>query len=287
MRERAVRVLSLVILAAATPLGACRGNAAPSAGEQPAATSAIDAPPRAAPPTAPERLTVRVVARYPHDRDAFTQGLLWHAGKLYESTGLYARSSLRRVDLATGTVEAQASLSPQLFGEGIALAGDRLVQLTWREGRALRWKATTLTPDGEWLYDGEGWGLAFDGRRFVQSDGSTRLTFRDPATFDVTGTIEVTDGTHPIGLLNELELVDGALYANVWTTDEIVRIDPQSGVVTARIDASPLRDELRQQGIVDDAVLNGIAWRPETKTFLLTGKLWPTLFEVQLVPAGG
>ncbi len=184
-------------------------------------------------------------------------------------------------------MEAQTALPPQLFGEGLALAGDRLVQLTWQEGRALRWKPDTFAPDGEWRYDGEGWGLVFDGNRFVQSDGSSRLTFRDAATFAVTGTLNVTDGERSIGLLNELELADGALYANVWTTDEIVRIDVESGLVTARIDASPLHDELRGQGIVDDAVLNGIAWRPETKTFLLTGKLWPTLFEVQLVSAGG
>lgn len=282
MRARLTRVLSIVILAIVAPLTACRGDAAPRLDAQ---TSPSMSPTAA--PKDPERLTVRVLARYPHDREAFTQGLLWHDGKLYESTGLYARSSLRRVDLATGKVEAQTPLPPQLFGEGLALANDQLVQLTWQEGRALRWKRDGLAPDGEWRYDGEGWGLVFDGRRFVQTDGSSRLTFRDAKTFAPTGTLNVTDGERSIGLLNELELVDGALYANIWTTDEIVRIDPISGLVTARIDASPLHEELRGQGIVDDAVLNGIAWRPETKTFLLTGKLWPTLFEVQLVPVGG
>ena len=245
--------------------------------------------PAPTPPVAepPQRLTVRVVARYPHDREAFTQGLLWHDGKLYESTGLYAQSSIRRVDLKTGKVEAQAPLQPTLFGEGLALVGDELVQLTWREGRALRWSRAALALTGESRYDGEGWGLTFDGHHLIQSDGSARLTFRDPATLAVTSTLEVTDDGHPVSLLNELELVDGALYANIWTTDEIVRIDPAIGRLTARIDAAPLREELMGHGIADDAVLNGIAWRPETKTFLLTGKLWPTLFEVQLVPSGG
>ena len=271
-------MLGAISLTAA--LVSCRGNAARVEAATPLATPS----PRAA---EPERLTVRVVARYPHDREAFTQGLLWHDAKLYESTGLYARSSIRRVDLQTGKVEAQSPLAATFFGEGLALVGDELVQLTWREGRALRWKRSSLALAGESTYEGEGWGLTFDGAHLIQSDGSARLTFRDSKTFAVTATRDVADGGQPVALLNELELVDGALYANIWTTDEIVRIDPATGHVTARIDASPLREELMGQGIADDAVLNGIAWRPETKTFLLTGKLWPTLFEVRLVPAGG
>jgi glutamine cyclotransferase len=273
-----VFVLGVVSLTAA--LAACRGDAA-----RVEAAAAVTTP--TPPATSVERLTVRVVARYPHDHEAFTQGLLWHDGKLYESTGLYSQSSIRRVDLKTGNVEATAPLQPKLFGEGLALVGDELIQITWREGRALRWSRAALALTGESRYDGEGWGLTFDGRHLVQSDGSARLTFRDPATFAITSTLDVSDQGHPVSLLNELEIVDGALYANIWTTDEIVRIDPATGRVTARIDASPLREELMGHGIADDAVLNGIAWRPETKTFLLTGKLWPTLFEVQLVPAGG
>ena len=272
-----VYVLGVVSLTAA--LAACRGDAA----RVDAATAVTTPAPQ---PATPERWTVRVVARYPHDREAFTQGLLWHDGKLYESTGLYGESSLRRVDLETGKVEARAPLQRTLFGEGLALVGDDLVQLTWREGRALRWSRAGLAQVGESRYDGEGWGLTFDGKQLIQSDGSARLTFRDPATFAVARTLEVTDAGHPVSLLNELELADGALYANIWTTDEIVRIDPKTGQVSARIDASPLREELMGQGIADDAVLNGIAWRPETKTFLLTGKLWPTLFEVSFVPGG-
>jgi glutaminyl-peptide cyclotransferase len=273
------QALGLVVLVALTP--GCRGNGQTRHADEASPVSTARAPERLT-----ERLTVRVRARHPHDPEAFTQGLLWHEGKLYESTGLYGRSSLRRVDLESGRVEAQAPLPRQVFGEGLALAGDELVQLSWQEGRALRWSPGALALTGEWRYEGEGWGLAFDGRRFVQSDGSTRLTFRDAATFAVTGRVRVADRGRPVGLLNELEAVDGAVYANLWTLDEIVRIDPASGQVTARVDASSLTAEMRARGVDREGVLNGIAWRPETRTFLLTGKLWPTVFEVELVPAG-
>jgi glutaminyl-peptide cyclotransferase len=264
--------------------GALAALVAASCGAKSDGARVTGSPAPAPAPTAPERLALRVVARHPHDAQAFTQGLVWQDGKLYESTGLYGGSSVRRVDLATGTVEAKAPLEQGLFGEGLALVGDRLVQLTWREGRALRWTRSGLALDGEWRYEGEGWGLAFDGRELVQSDGSARLTFRDPATFAVMRTMPVTEGGRAVSSLNELEVVDGAIYANLWMADDIVRIDPASGHVTARIDAAPLHAEIAQEAPQAD-VLNGIAWRPETKTFLLTGKLWPTLFEVELVPA--
>jgi glutamine cyclotransferase len=226
-----------------------------------------------------------VVARYPHDPDAFTQGLLWHDGSLYESTGLYGRSSVRRVDLASGRVEAMSSLPPGFFGEGLTLARGRLVQLTWREGIALLWEPNTLGPLGERPYRGEGWGLAFDGARLLHSDGTARLTLRDPESLAVTGELTVTDGGRPVSLLNELEWVDGALWANLWQSDELVRIDPASGVVTGRLDLAPLRAEATAQsgGALD--VLNGVAWRPDTGTLLVTGKLWPLLFELALEPA--
>lgn len=277
-RPRRRRQGLLVGLAVTALVVGCRGDGGH--------TRSGEAPAGALLARASERLTVRVVARYPHDPQAFTQGLLWHDGKLYESTGLYGRSSLRQVDLASGRVERMAPLPKNLFGEGLALAGDRLVQLTWQEGRALRWNPGALALEGEWSYAGEGWGLAFDGKRLVQSDGGARLTFRDPTTFVVTGAVAVIEDGHPVSGLNELEVVDGAVYANLWTLDDIVRIDPTSGQVTARIDASQLHREVSEKGIDPDAVLNGIAWRPETRTFLLTGKLWPTVFEVTLVPSG-
>ena len=266
-------------VAAAAPLAllallGCRQPAAPPS--QPAQ------PPverRAPVPAPPERLRVRVVATYPHDADAFTQGLLWHDGTLYESTGQYGESTVRQVELATGRVLRQAALPRHLFGEGLALVGDRLVQLTWQEGVALIWGLADFAPRGEHRYTGEGWGLCYDGRRLVMSDGSARLTFRDPETFAVTGGVDVTVGGVPADRLNELECVEGAVYANVWRDQEIFRIDPSDGRVTAVIDASGLLTPTERR---DADVLNGIAHRAETGTFLITGKLWPKLFEVVL-----
>jgi glutaminyl-peptide cyclotransferase len=220
---------------------------------------------------------VRVVAVYPHDPEAFTQGLVWHQGALYESTGLYGRSTLRRVDLASGAVVRRVDLPPRLFGEGLALVGDRLVQLTWQEGLALVWGVERFERRGERRYQGEGWGLCHDGRRLVMSDGSGRLVFRDPETFAAVGELAVTVGGRPAERLNELECVGSEIWANVWGSGEVLRIDAASGRVTAVADASGLLSPLERAGT---DVLNGIAHRPETGTFLLTGKLWPKLFEV-------
>lgn len=231
----------------------------------------------------PERLTVEIVAEVPHDAQAFTQGLqLAPDGTLYESTGLVGRSSLREVQRETGAVIRQRDIAAPYFAEGLALVGDDLLQLTWRAGVVFRWDRTTFEPKGEHRYQGDGWGLCFDGDALWMSDGGATLTRRDPDDFAVLKTIEVRDGGEPVTRLNELECALGAVYANVWLSDEIVRIDPASGRVTARIDASSLR---RSLGIVDpDAVLNGIAYDVEAGTFLLTGKLWPKAFEVRFVP---
>jgi len=249
----------------------------PATGPVPA-TGATTTP--SAPGPAPS-IAWEVVATFPHDPTAFTQGLLLTPdGRLFESTGLYGSSDVREVDLADGTVLQEADLAPELFGEGLALAGDRLVQLTWREGTALLWDPDGLEPLGSFAYEGEGWGLCPDGDRLVMSDGSARLTFRDPATFAVTGGVDVTlDGT-PVDDLNELECVDGAVWANVWLTDRIVRIDLASGRVTGVLDLTGLLDRSAAPGA---DVLNGIAFRPDTGTFLVTGKLWPTVFELRLI----
>ncbi len=230
------------------------------------------------------RLRVQVLDRRPHDREAFTQGLLWHGGKLYESTGLRRRSSLRRVDLASGKVLQRKDLEPRFFGEGLAWARGELVQLTWTSGKALRWDPADFRLLGTFDYAGEGWGLCFDGQQLVMSDGSAWLTFRDPATFRPLRRVRVTLSGRPVRRLNELECVEGSVYANVWTTDRIVRIDPDSGRVTALVDASGLLGEQERRGA---DVLNGIAWVPETERFLLTGKNWPWLFEVRFVDAEG
>lgn len=230
----------------------------------------------------PEHLTVEVLAEVPHDADAFTQGLqLGPDGTLYESTGLVGRSSLREVARDSGAVIRQRDIPAPYFAEGLTLVGDEVLQLTWQAGLAFRWDRTTFEPTGDARYEGEGWGLCFDGDSLWMSDGSATLTRRDPTTFAVRGTVEVEAEGEPLARLNELECVDDAIYANVWLTDEIVRIQPRSGRVTARIDASPLRASLGAVG--PDAVLNGIAYDAQNDTFLVTGKLWPKMYEVRFV----
>jgi len=235
--------------------------------------------------SAPERLTVEVAAEYRHDDQAFTQGLLLHEGRLYESTGLVGRSSLREVDLATGAVIRQRDIPAPYFAEGLTLVGEELLQITYRSGELFRWDLTTFESTGSARYEGEGWGLCFDGTALWMTDGSANLIKRDPVTFAPLLTVRVTTMGDPVVRLNELECVAGAVYANIWLTDTIVRIDPASGRVTATIDASPLRTYMGAL-LVNDAVLNGIAYQPDGDLFLVTGKLWPKLFAVRLVPAG-
>lgn len=228
----------------------------------------------------PDALTVSVLRTYPHDRNAFTQGLIWRDGVLYESTGLVGRSSLRKVDLASGSVKQQVVVPTPYFAEGLADVGNRLFQLTWQHGRVFLYDKSTFGRVGELAYQGEGWGLCHDGRSLVMSNGSDSLTVRSAATFAVTRTVKVTMGGRPLDRLNELECVGGDVYANVWTTDTIVRIDMKSGTVTARVDASGLLAPAERFGV---DVLNGIAYDPADRTFLITGKLWPKLFRVRFV----
>ena len=231
--------------------------------------------------TAPAALKVKVLQTYPHDRDAFTQGLIWRDGILYESTGLVGRSSLRKVDLASGAVKQQVAVAAPYFAEGLAEVGNRLFQLTWQHGRVFVYDKNTLNRVGEMSYQGEGWGLCHDGRSLIMSNGSDALTVRDPQTFAVTRTIQVTENGHAVPQLNELECVGSDVYANVWTTDTIVRVDVKTGRVTARIDAAGLLAPMDRRGT---DVLNGIAYDPADRTFLITGKLWPKLFRVTFVP---
>ncbi len=226
------------------------------------------------------RLAVEVLAVWPHDSQAYTQGLVWEDGALLESLGGYGVSALRRVELRSGRVERQAALPDHLFGEGLARIGDRLVQLTWREGRALVYGAADFAPRGELRYEGEGWGLAYEPGRLVMSDGTDQLQLRDPETFALLGRLPVTHDGRPVAYLNELEFAEGALYANLWLSDTVVRIDPASGKVTATIDASGLLSETERAGA---DVLNGIAYDPGRRVFYLTGKRWPKLFEVRFV----
>lgn len=231
-----------------------------------------------------ERLEVRVHRSLPHDRDAYTQGLVWYQGKIYESTGQYGESNLRRIDPSTGVVETERPLSSLHFGEGLARIDGRLVQLTWRAGVGLVYDLESFEELERFSYEGEGWGLCYDGRRLVASDGSDQLTFRDPDSFQILRTLGVTLESRPVYRLNELECVEGWIYANVYQTDTIIRIDPETGVVTTVVDASGL---LSEQESVGTDVLNGIAYDEDNEVFLLTGKNWPKLFAVTFVsPAG-
>lgn len=231
-----------------------------------------------------EAIAARIVARYPHDRTAFTQGLVWHDGALFESTGQPGVSDVRRVNLTDGKVLARARLPGQQFGEGLAVDGQQLVSLTWQDGIAHRWNAKTLKAVGSARYPGEGWGLASDGRSLILSDGTPTLRFLDPKTFRETRRVTITANGRPVHNLNELEMIDGKLWGNIWHRDYIVRIDPATGAVDGLVDLAPLRAEL---GPLDpEAVLNGIAWDAAGKRLFVTGKWWPTLFEIALEPAG-
>lgn len=223
-----------------------------------------------------------VLATYPHATDAFTQGLLMDGERVFESTGLYGSSTLREVELESGAVLRQVDLDERYFGEGLALADERLIMLTWREGEALVFDRDTFEHLETWTYDGEGWGLCFDGDRLVMSNGGNLLTFRSADDFSVLGTVAVTYNGQPVFQLNELECVGGLVYANVWLQDVIVVIDPGDGRVVTLVDARRLLSAEQRAELSSDAVLNGIAWRESTGTFLLTGKLWPLMFEVRL-----
>lgn len=234
-------------------------------------------------PSRTVRLVPEVVSTVAHDPTAFTQGLEHHDGFLLESTGGYGTSDRRRVDPDTGEVASRVALPPTQFGEGLTVADGRLIQLTWREGVAHIADPGTLQATAQWTYATEGWGICFDGERLAMSDGSASVVFRHRHTFEPVGTVEVTLDGRPLGLLNELECADGLIWANVWLSTDIVAIEPATGEVRAVVDAAALVP----QGLDDeDAVLNGIARRPGTDTFWVTGKLWPVLYEVRLVPAG-
>lgn len=225
--------------------------------------------------------TYTVVKTYPHDPTAFTEGLLFDNDLLYESTGLQGKSWLRQIDLASGQVVQQIDLPQQYFGEGITIFGDKIFQLTWQSHIGFVYNKTTFNPLQTFTYTTEGWGLTQDGKRLIMSDGTARLTFRNPTTFAEIGYIDVYDANGPITQLNELEYVNGKIYANIWMTDWIVIIAPETGQVTGRIDLKNLLPLADRTGA---DVLNGIAYLPKDDRLFVTGKLWPKLFEIRLVP---
>jgi glutamine cyclotransferase len=226
------------------------------------------------------RYGYEVINTWPHDTGAYTQGLLFHDGQLIESTGQQGRSSLRRVELNTGNILQRVGVPAPYFAEGLTLFKGKLFQLTWEHQRGFIYDPATFDKTGEFSYSGEGWGLTNDGESLILSDGTNRLRFLDPNTFQVKRTISVRDGSKAITDLNELEYVHGEVYANVWHSNSIARIDPQSGRVIGWIDLS----SLLKPGEVsnEEAVLNGIAWDEAGDRIFVTGKLWPKLFEIQL-----
>jgi glutaminyl-peptide cyclotransferase len=231
-------------------------------------------------------LVVDVLERLDHDPTAFTQGLEFHEGRLYESRGLYGRSALTEIDPATGAVLRRTDLTDEFFAEGITVVDDRIIQITWREERAFVYDIDTFAVVDEFTYLGEGWGICLDeagaDRRLVMSNGTDVLTFRDPETFAPTGSVDVTVNGAPLENINELECVDGLVWANLWLTDSIVVIDPADGTVVSVIDARGL---LTPAELAGADVLNGIARDHDTGRWLITGKLWPTMFVVDFVPA--
>lgn len=235
-------------------------------------------------PDGPIALVPEVLNTYPHDPLAFTQGLVFHDGKLIEGVGEYGRSSRRIVDSTTGVVALEAPLPLDLFGNGLAVSDDRLIQLTWQSGRAIVADPDTLEATGQFTFDGEGWGLCAEEDRLIMSNGTSTLTFRDPTTFEITGTVDVTLDGQTLRNINELECVDGMVWANVWLTSIIVQIDPDSGEIVAIVDAESLIPA--DQALGREDVLNGIAFDAARSTYFVTGKRWNTLYEVRFVPAG-
>lgn len=221
-----------------------------------------------------------VVNTWSHDADAFTQGLLFHDGVFYESTGQIGGSSLRKVEPTTGKVLQKIDVPPPIFAEGLALLNGKLYQLTWENHKAFVYDVGTFQKLGEFHVDGEGWGLTEDGESLILSDGSNQIRFIDPATFRIKRTISVMDKGQPLRELNELEYVKGEIYANIWHKDQIVRIDPQTGAVLGWIDLKGLLPA--GQVSDEEAVLNGIAYDEAGDRLFITGKLWPKLFEIRL-----
>jgi glutaminyl-peptide cyclotransferase len=224
--------------------------------------------------------TYQIVKTYPHDREAFTQGLEYRNGFLYEGTGLHGRSTLRKVKLETGVVLQKLSLPAQYFGEGISVVGDRIVQLTWQSEVGFVWGLHDFKLQNKFTYRGEGWGLTTDGKNLYFSDGTDEIRVLDGKTLTETRRIRVRENGRPLPELNELEWVEGEILANVWQTDRIVKINPLDGRVTGSIDLSGILPPAERAGT---DVLNGIAYDATGKRLFVTGKLWPKLFEIKLV----
>lgn len=229
---------------------------------------------------APSSLTYQIVSTRPHDAEAYTQGLEFHGDRLYESAGQYGESALREIVPATGKVLRKRPLAKTVFGEGLTIFGDELFILTWKAGTAYVLDPETFKPLRTLNYTGEGWGLTHDASHLIMSDGTSELRFLNPKDFSVVRTLTVKDGNSPLKNLNELEMVDGQIFANIYMTERVARISPESGQVTGWLDLHGLRNQLTPPGHAE--VLNGIARDPATGHLIVTGKYWPQMFEIKI-----
>lgn len=268
-----IGAITLAVIVAVIFFVSLRSNQTPDANYEPFNKSTMTAEGQA------RQLSYQVMNSYPHDPSSFTQGLLWHGGNLYESTGQYGQSKLRRLEFPSGKVLKEVSLAADLFGEGLALVDGRLIQLTWTSHRGFVYDLGTFQKTGEFSYNTEGWGLTYDGANLILSDGSSDLFFVDAQTFKLVRRLAVTLNGQPIPELNELEFIKGEIWANVWQTDLILRIDPASGQVTSFFNLKGILAPSDRTGGED--VLNGIAYDVERNRIFVTGKLWPRIFEIR------
>ncbi|MBL0938831.1 MAG: glutaminyl-peptide cyclotransferase [Gemmatimonadaceae bacterium] len=280
-RSRATTIMilcaTLGLVGTAGAFGAC-GDAGNDADRASAANTDSGSAPIVRTPT----YGYEIVATYPHDPKAFTQGLLWHQGRFFESTGQVKESSIREVELASGRAIRKSDLEEPYFGEGIVIIGDEMFQVTWENGKAFTYDWKTFTRQKTFSYDGEGWGLTTDGSSIIMSNGSNTLIYRDPATFKAVKAVTVTDKGVPVSQLNELEWVKGEIWANVWQSEQIARIDPATGNVLGWIDLTGILPTIDRTGKED--VLNGIGYDAEKDRIFVTGKYWSKLFEIRITP---
>jgi glutamine cyclotransferase len=270
-------VIAIVVLASSALLAYLSFRAEPS---EPPASSVTDQAPAPTQSQSAQKTSYEVVNSYPHDPTAFLQGLVWSDGGFYESTGLYGESTLRRVEFPSGRVLKKINLSPDLFGEGVALVDDHLVQLTWQERRGLVYDRDTFRLVREFAYNVEGWGITFDGTNLIMSDGSSTLTYLDPRAYQPVKKLNVTMNGRPIMQLNELEFIEGEIWSNVWQSDMILRIDPHTGKVTSFLDMRGVLPREFRTGHED--VLNGIAYDAAQKRIFISGKKWPRVIEIKV-----
>jgi len=278
-RKRSRVVISVAALAVAASATLIIGTLLRSGSESQSNGTAVDKPTTTSDQRA-RQVSYEVINSYAHDSTSFTQGLLWHEGGFYESTGQYGQSKLRRLEFPSGKVLKEISLTPELFGEGLALVERRLIQLTWKSHRGFVYDLDTFRLLQEFSYDTEGWGLTYDGKNLILSDGSSDLFYFDPQTFKPVRKLAVRMNGQPIRDLNELEFIDGEIWANVWQTDIILRIAPSTGKVTSFLDLKGVLAPSDKTGRED--VLNGIAYDADHKRIFITGKLWPRIFEIRI-----